>query len=99
MSPTSWMERETNRARALADALADVRVKLSELEAVQRGMMSQGVEPRHVIRAESVEYLEGWFAYHARRVDWRLRHPGQSHHHAQVVTAKNRARRIHEIGL
>lgn len=100
MSPTVWQERETNRARSLADALADVRVRLAELESVQRAMVAQGIEPRHVIRADSMEYLEYWFYIHHTGALWRLRHPGPSHHHAAVVTAKRRARRIYnEVGF
>ena len=98
MSPNALMERETHRARALAAVLADVRVRLADLEATQRAMVAAGCEPRHVLPAEAVTWLETWFGFHSRRVDWRLRHPGQSHHHAAVVTAKRRAWRLYDAG-
>jgi hypothetical protein len=98
MSPAHLQERETHRARSLADALADVRVKLGELESVQRSMTAAGIEPRHVIRADSMEYLEYWFYIHHTGALWRLRHPGQSHHHAAVVQAKQRAWRLYDAG-
>ena len=98
MNVNHWQEKESHRARSLADCLAEMRVRLAELESVQRAMVATGIEPRHVIRADSMEYLEYWFYIHHTGALWRLRHPGPSHHHAAVVTAKRRAWRLYDAG-
>ena len=97
MSPNHLAERETHRARALADCLADVRAKLTDLESVQRAMLASGVEPRHVINREASDYLENWFFWHEKRALWRLRYPGPSGRRHQISEAKRRARLLHDV--
>jgi hypothetical protein len=98
MNVNHWQEKETHRARSLADCLAEMRVRRADLEATQRAMTAQGCEPRHHIKADALEHLEQWFYRHHTGALWRLRHPGQSHHHAAVVQAKQRARRLYDAG-